>query len=147
LIARVEEGAGDPERVWRVLRWLTGLPSGRSGSWFEMHGERISPPYAQIGIIPWAWAEMAMLFVRHILGLRAGENGLEFRPRLLPGMGGVSGSLPFRGRRLNIDIRRSERGSEASVRLDGRSIEPRSGIWSIPFADRDLHLEAIIPEG
>jgi hypothetical protein len=146
LVARACLEAGDPERTWRVLRWLHGLPSGRSGAWFELHGDRISPPYAQIGIIPWAWAEMAMLFVRHILGLRAGENGLEFRPRFLPGMGGVSGSLPFRGCRLNLDVRRSGRGSQASVRIDGKNIESRFGIWPIPFADRDLNLEAAIPE-
>jgi hypothetical protein len=47
---------------------------------------------------------------------------------------------------LNLDVRRSGRGSQASVRIDGKNIESRSGSWPIPFADRDLNLEAVIPE-
>ncbi len=128
LIARAYVEAGQPQPVQRILSWLESLPSARSGAWFEMHGDRIAPPYAQIGIIPWAWAETAMLAVRHILGFRPRENGLEFRPRLLPDSGGVHGDIPFRGRRLSFNLRQEKGLDRPVVRLDGREIPEEGGI-------------------
>ncbi|MBN1940429.1 MAG: hypothetical protein JW843_12650, partial [Candidatus Aminicenantes bacterium] len=145
LIARAYVEAGMPARVERILRWLESLPSARSGAWFELHGDRIAPPYAQIGIIPWAWAETAMLAVRHLLGFRPREDGLEFRPRLLPGSGGVFGDIPFRGRRLRFEIKRREGATGPVVRLDGREVAGEGDRRLIRWEDRDLKLEAVVP--
>ncbi len=57
-IARAYFEAGDEKRAWRVLRWLNGLPGSRAGSWFEFYGPRPMPPYPQVGIVPWTWAEI-----------------------------------------------------------------------------------------
>lgn len=145
LMARAYVETGDFGNVRRILNWLESLPSARSGAWFEMHGDRISPPYAQIGILPWAWAETAMLAVRHIVGFRPGENGIEFRPRLLPDGGGVCGDLPFRGRRLSFELRRDAAAAVPVVRLDGREMAAAGGRWFIPWEDTDRKIEAVFP--
>jgi len=146
LVARASLEIGATDNVRRILRWLETLPSAKSGAWFELHGDRIAPPYAQIGIIPWAWAETAMLAVRHMIGFRPRENGLDFLPRLLPDSGGVRGDVPFRGRRLSFDLRRAKGPKTPVVRLDGHEIPEEWGRWAIPWNDRDMRLEAVIPE-
>ena len=52
-IARAGIETGDHNKVWKILNWLNTIPGAISGSWFEMYGPRISPPYAQVGITPW----------------------------------------------------------------------------------------------
>jgi hypothetical protein len=145
LVARAAIEAGRPAEARRVLDWLAGLPSAASGAWFEMHGDRISPPYAQIGIIPWAWAEMVMLCVRHIAGIRAAEDAIVLRPRLIPGLNRVSGNVPFRGRRFHFVIRAAETEREPFCRGDARIEVHGDGAWTIPFENRDIHIEAEVP--
>jgi len=145
LVARASIEAGRPAEARRVLDWLAGLPSSASGAWFEMHGDRISPPYAQIGIIPWAWAEMVLLCVRHIAGLRMDETGIVFRPRLIPGLSRISGSVPIRGRRFHFEIRAAEPGHEPACRGDARIEARGDGTWAIRYENRDIHVEAEIP--
>jgi len=103
-VARAAVEAGDFEKVWRVLEWLGTLPGAKAGAWFEFYGNRIAPPFPQVGIIPWTWAEMVLLLVRHILGLRPDEEGILIRPRLLPGMGRVEASFPVRDGRVELDL-------------------------------------------
>ena len=93
-------------------RWLGRVPGSRAGSWFEFYGPRPVPPYPQVGIIPWTWAELVFLFVHHMLGVRPGDGWLGLHPpRLLPGWratcrSGAAGWLcppgpPRRGARLH----------------------------------------------
>ena len=91
--------------MWRVLRWLQ--PDGRrpSGAWFEFNGPRLAPPFPQVGIIPWTWAELILLLVHHILGVRPGERDVRVRPRLLAGLGHVHARLPVRDGWLRLDLR------------------------------------------
>ncbi|MDW7761338.1 MAG: hypothetical protein SCM96_11985 [Acidobacteriota bacterium] len=145
LVARASIEAGRPAEARRVLDWLAGLPSAASGAWFEMHGDRISPPYAQIGIIPWAWAEMVMLCVRHTAGIRAAEDAIVLRPRLIPGLNRISGNVPFRGRRFYFEIRAAEPGQQPFCRGDARIEVRGDGTWTIPFENRDIHIEAEVP--
>jgi hypothetical protein len=101
--AAVEAGASEP--AWRVLRWLSGIPGSRPGSWFEFYGQRIAPPFPQVGVIPWTWAELILLFVHHVLGVRPREDAIEVRPRLLSGMTHVEARVPVRDGWLDIDLR------------------------------------------
>ena len=90
------------DRVWRALEWFGRIPGSLSGAWFEMHGPRVAPPYAQIGIVPWAWAEMIIFGVHHLVGCRPDEGSFLLRPRLLPGLNEVTCHLGLRGHfRLN----------------------------------------------
>ena len=81
--------------VWRILRWMREVTGGTAGSWCEFYGPRISPPFPQVGIVPWTWAELVLLFVHHVLGVRPGAQGIFLRPRLLPGMRRVEARLPI----------------------------------------------------
>jgi hypothetical protein len=106
-VARAGVEAGDPATAWRVLRWLNQAAGAPSGAWFEFNGPRPSPPFPQVGIIPWTWAEVTLLLVRHVLGIRPGDTELRVRPRLLPGLTHVHARLPLREGWLRLDLRAS----------------------------------------
>ena len=127
-VARAATEMGRPAVVRRVLDWLASVPGAGAGSWFEFYGKRQSPPFPQVGIIPWTWAEMIVLVVHHILGVRPDESGLLIRPRLLPGFRRVRAEWPFRGRRIVLDYRVSSRTGKIEARLDGRLLKSREGL-------------------
>ena len=76
--AAVEAGLGD--RAWRVIDWLGRVAGAAAGSWFEFYGERLSPPFPQVGIIPWTWAEMLAFGCEQVLGIRHEAGGLHVPP-------------------------------------------------------------------
>jgi len=104
-VARASVETGDFENVRRILEWLNSIPGSIAGGWFEFYGKRISPPYPQVGIIPWTWAEMILLCVHHLLGLRPEEDGLRLRPRLLPGIERVKARFRVRDARVDLDLK------------------------------------------
>ena len=57
-----------------------------------------------MGIIPWTWAEVILLFVHHILGVGPQEDGIHVRPRLLNGLTHVEARLPIRKGWLDLDF-------------------------------------------
>jgi hypothetical protein len=115
-VARAAIEAGDGAGARRVLEWLGRVPGSRSGAWFEFYGPRPVPPYPQVGIIPWTWAEMVFLFVHHMLGVRPAEGALRIRPRLLPGVERMEAVVPVRGGRLELSVRRARPGQEPGFR-------------------------------
>jgi len=127
-VARAAVEAGEPATVRRVLDWLGAVAGSGAGSWFEFYGKRASPPFPQVGIIPWTWAEIVVLCVHHLLGFRPTEAGLTLRPRLLPGHGRVRAELPFRGRRHVLEYRTSPRTGRLEARLGGRSLKTAKGM-------------------
>ena len=127
-IARAAVEAGETGIVSRVLDWLTSVPGAGAGSWFEFYGKRQSPPFPQVGIIPWTWAEMIVLAVHHILGVQPEESGLVLRPRRLPGFDRVRADFPFRGRRMTLEYRVAPRTGRIEARLDGRSLKSPEGL-------------------
>lgn len=121
-VARAALEAGDPAKTRRVLDWLGRAPGSRAGSWFEFYGPRPVPPYPQVGIIPWTWAELIFLFVHHMLGVRPGGSALSLRPKLIPGVDRMDADLALRGGRLELEIRRARRGEEPGFRIGQRTI-------------------------
>ena len=103
-VARAAVEAGTSEPAWRVLRWLHDIPGSNPASWFEFYGPRIAPPFPQVGIIPWTWAEVILLFVHHILGVRPQDDGIHVRPKLLSGLTHVEARLPIRDGWLDLDL-------------------------------------------
>ncbi len=138
-IARAYLENGDSEKVWRVLRWLGDVQGGASGAWFEFYGERPIPPLPRIGVIPWAWAEMQMLIVTQILGVRPGPTELLVRPRLLAGMKHVEARLPFNGHFLSLAL--TAGADKPKARLDGKKLTAEEGQVRIPRITRDATLE------
>jgi hypothetical protein len=103
-VARAAVEAGESEPAWRVLRWLNSIPGSIPGSWFEFYGPRIAPPFPQVGVVPWTWAELVLLFVHHVLGVRPQEDAIHVRPRLLSGLTHVEARLPIRDGWLALDL-------------------------------------------
>lgn len=103
-VARANVEAGRSASVWRTLRWMLTVDGGLSGAWFEFYGPRCAPPFPQVGIIPWTWAEMVLLFVHHILGVRPGANGIYLRPRLLAGLQQVEATIPVGSGWLDLTL-------------------------------------------
>ena len=105
VVARALVEAGESTRAWRILRWLSTTAGSVSGAWFEFNGPRIAPPFPQVGIIPWTWAELVVLIVHHILGVRPEAAGIRVRPRLLAGTRGVDANIPVRDGWLRLELR------------------------------------------
>jgi len=134
-IARAAFEAGDDAATRRVLDWLGRVPGARAAAWFEFYGPRPVPPYPQVGVIPWTWAELVFLFVHHMFGVRPGADALRLRPRLLRGLTRMEADLPLRDGRLELAVRKARRGEEPGYKVGSRKI---------PFHPYGLGLE--LPE-
>jgi hypothetical protein len=114
-VARANVEAGRSASVWRTLRWMRAVNGGLSGAWFEFYGQRYAPPFPQVGIVPWTWAELVLLFVHHILGVRPGENGVYLRPRLLAGLQHVEASIPIGSGWLDLTLHADDSAAPVST--------------------------------
>lgn len=141
-IARASVEAGRPDNAWRILRWLDTVPGANAGSWFEFYGRRLAPPFPQVGILPWTWAEIVILFVHHILGVRPEEIGLRIRPRLLSGLKGARATLPFQNGRLELEIGKAPRGAAPRFRSDTVILESGPADVLLAYPGRDFKVEA-----
>lgn len=123
------------------------MPGARAASWFEFYGPRPVPPYPQVGIIPWTWAEMIALFVHHLLGVRPGEGLVSLQPRLLPGLDRMEADLPLRGGRLVLRVRRARRGETPRFESDRRraAYHPYGFGLEPPRPSERVVVRAIIP--
>lgn len=146
-IARALFEAGDDRRARRVLDWLGRVPGARAAAWFEFYGPRPVPPYPQVGLIPWTWAELVFLFVHHLLGVRPEENALRLRPRLLRGLTRMEADLPLRSGRLEISVRKARRGELPGYRIGSRKIpyHPYGLGLELPGRSERISVRGIIP--
>jgi hypothetical protein len=146
-IARARFEAGDDAKVRRVLDWLGRISGSKAGAWFEFYGPRPVPPYPQVGVVPWVWAEMLFLIIHHMLGVRPSENRLRLRPRLIKGLRAAEASLPLRGGRLELSVRKARRGEKSGYKIGGRFRHFRkNGIEvRLPAESETLKVEAILP--
>ena len=108
-IARAYLRMGKFDKVERVLDWLNKIPGRNSGSWFENYGERISPPFPQVGIPPWTWAEIIMLVIKDMLGVQPEGNIVRIKPALLPSVNYFEATIPVRGMIIELKIVRTNK--------------------------------------
>lgn len=144
-IARAYLETGNLDKVWQILNWLDTVPGARSGSWFENYGERVSPPFPQVGIPPWNWAEMILLLVHHMLGIRPEYEHIRFRPRLLPGLEKIKGSVRIRDVGLHLNIKRVAGKTEPVFKSDALFIRSAPEEILIPYSREDIILRVEIP--
>ncbi|MDZ7269489.1 MAG: hypothetical protein ONB48_18900 [candidate division KSB1 bacterium] len=137
-IARAWFEAGNDEKVWRVLHWLTTVPGGRAGAWFEFYGPRPIPPCPQIGIIPWTWAEIIILCIHHVLGIRPEWRQLRLRPRLLAGMNWLEATVRVRDTRLAVRIERVAAESQTGWWIDGQPQSKPAEGFTLPWPAQNL---------
>lgn len=128
-VARALVEAGDSARAWRILRWLATADGGASGAWFEFNGPRIAPPFPQVGIVPWTWAELVLFFIHHVIGVRPEAEGVRVRPRLLAGMRAVDARIPVRDGWLQLELRADEAA-------------PANASFLVPYRAGDMSLVA-----
>ena len=140
-IARAYTEAGDDDKVWRVLRWLARKPGGVAGTWFEFDGPRIAPPYPQVGITPWTWAELITLYLHHLLGVRPDNEGITVRPHLLKGLDHMNASLRFRGYRLELEVRRARTHSERGGHMGSDELIWQQGGVRLRLPSSDILVE------
>jgi hypothetical protein len=141
-VARAYVEARDDAKVSRVLRWLA-TSGGAAGTWFENDGPRIAPPYPQVGIPPWTWAELITLFVHHLVGVRPDREGIAIRPHLLEGLDGMEASLRVRQYRLDISIRRAASVAERGARVGSDWLHWREDGVHVPLPSGDLEIEIV----
>lgn len=145
MVARAAVECGDMETVLRTLRWLDGLPEAAAGSWFEMYGNRFAPPYPQNGIIPWTWAELIMLFISHLAGIRPSAEGITIRPRLLPGGTAWSVSIRVRTARLRINLIADPGSTAIRAETDMTIISQRRDELLFAWPEKDSSLTLHLP--
>ena len=143
-MARAGIETGRYDNVRRILEWMNGVSGAPAGSWFEFYGPRKAPPFPQNGILPWTWAEIIVLAVDHILGVRPDVGGLTIRPRLWPGLGPIHAELNVRGARLRLDIEPRSGGTPYRIETNGRILRRRANeiILAPPDADIDVRFFA-----
>ncbi|MDH7513153.1 MAG: hypothetical protein QHH14_09425 [Clostridiales bacterium] len=144
-VARAYAEMSEGEKVWRVLDWLNALPGALSGSWFEFYGERIAPPFPQVGVIPWTWAEMIILLVHHVIGIRPQVDHLLIRPRILPGIKHIKASFPLRAVRLVLEIESGSRQKSFHVRSNTKVLRVSKTEAALAYSGRDTHLSISTP--
>jgi hypothetical protein len=134
MVARAHAEAGNDVKVWRVLHWLTSLPTGKSGSWFEHLGPSITPPAPPVGIVGWIWYEIMALFVHQIVGLRPELDRLVVRPRLIQGLDDLRSTHIIRNMKVSVHIWRSKESTFA--RVNGKEMVLKDGAISIPYPSK-----------
>jgi len=140
-VARAYLESGEYRKAMRILRWLLGTPGGIAGAWFENDGPRIAPPYPQVGVPPWTWAELVTLFVHHLLGVRPDAGGITLRPRLMEGVEEMTASLRVRDRHLTLSVRRSLSGEAPRASVDGKETPWSPKGVRIPLPSSDISAE------
>jgi hypothetical protein len=139
-VARAAVECGRFDLVRRVLDWMAAVPGSAAGSWFEFYGRRQSPPFPQVGIIPWTWAEVIHLTIENVLGVRPLENGLLIRPRLLPGSGPARADLAVRGVRVRIDVESAAGRTPFDIETDAAVAERDGRSILIEYPRRDAFI-------
>jgi hypothetical protein len=142
-IARGFVEIGDHTNVWRVLRWLANAPGSVSGSWFEFFGNRIAPPYAQNGIIPWSWAEMVSLFVHHLFGVRPDLAGVTVRPRLLAGLDKMHATVRVGEHKITLEVCRAESEADRGALVDSAHIPWQNDCVRLPLPSSDVDVKLL----
>jgi hypothetical protein len=131
IVARAWAASGETGEAMKVLDWLSTIPGAKSGSWFEFYGDRISPPYPQIGILPWTWAEMLQLMIYQMLGVKVLEDAILIAPRLPEHINQLECKLKIRNQLVKFKVISMDQELEIEFE-DKKQIVHSDGIL-IPF--------------
>jgi hypothetical protein len=143
-IARAYLESGNYDKVWRILDWLLNVQGGKGGSWWEFYGERPTPPLPPVGIIVWTWAELIMLFVHHMVGIRPQEDSIIIRPKLLNKLKNLDASFTIRNHKISLAIKR--RNLETFAVVNGKKNKMPGGTLIIPYPENDISVEIFLKE-
>jgi len=144
-IARAYTETENFNKVWRILRWLGSLPGSTAGSWFEFYGHRFAPPYPQVGIPPWTWAEMLILLIHHIIGIQPDVNFIRIRPKLLTGLEKTQTSLRVRDQQIELEIKKDPGIDTYQFQTDGTILKSLDREVHVMYPKDKLHVEVNVP--
>jgi hypothetical protein len=144
-VARAYLEAGDDAKAWRVLKWLDRVQGASAGTWFEFYGPRPVPPYPQVGIVPWTWAELLIFFIHHLAGVRPEWETLRLKPRLLSGLTGFRASIRVRDVRLHLVVKAAGRKRSPGFRVDGQWHPFKEDGLCISYPRKDITVTAWLP--
>ncbi len=142
-IARAYAEAGEYDKVWRILNWINKMPGADAGSWFEYYGDRFAPPFPQIGIIPWTWAEILLLIYRHILGMEVTGDRIRFHPHILPDLGNIKVAIPFRTSTIHMHF---TPGKEFAATGDTVFDVVADGVFEFRYEGKDVVIRVEYPD-
>ncbi|MBN2244331.1 MAG: hypothetical protein JW755_00650 [Candidatus Aminicenantes bacterium] len=142
-LARAWAEAGDQDKVIRIMEWLNTIPGAVSGAWFEFYGNRLSPPYPQVGILPWTWAEMLLLLISHFIGLNLKENSILIKPFFPQGVDHMQGIILIRGKRVTLTLEKSSSSHKGQIQTDGLILKSSSQEIELAYPDKDINLHAL----
>jgi hypothetical protein len=134
------------EKVWRILNWMNTIPGAKSGTWFENYGERLAPPFPQVGVPPWTWAEMIILLVHHVIGIRPQFGHILIRPKLLPGIRRIKASFPLRNTRLILEISRKAKQESLFIRSNCEVCETAENETAIAYSQKHMNVSIVVPD-
>ncbi len=144
-VARAYLEAENYEKTERILNWFSTLKEFNSGAYFELYGNRIAPPYAQNGIIPWCWAEIIQFTIINMFGFHAELNAIRIKPRLLPHLLGIKGSVRFRGHHIHYDFAFDPAINETQCTVNSQPMPFTDSGVRIPVCDRDVLVVVRLP--
>lgn len=139
-IARAAVETGDFAAVRRILNWMNSLPGAAAGSWLEFYGRRLAPPFPQVGVIPWTWAEIIHLVIHHLLGVRPESDGIHLRPRLPADLGPVRAEISVRGVRIVLEIAPGTGTHPVRFESDGGILGAADGEAVLRYPERDIRV-------
>ena len=144
LMARAYLENGNNEKVERILNWIYDQ-SPEAGSWLEFifYDFRPSPPMPPLGIIPWAWAEVIMFFVYHLLGVRPQKDSIVIRPWLLNLTDKIEAKIRIRDHSLFLKISRRDDNRTQYAIINKKRVDFREQLI-LPYVSKDCFVEVCI---
>ncbi len=142
-LARAWAEAGDQDKVIRVVEWLNTIPGAVSGAWFEFYGNRLSPPYPQVGILPWTWAEMLLLLISHFIGLNLKENSILIKPFFPQGVDHMETIVWIRGKRFTLTLEKGPSALKGQIKTNGLILKSSLQEIELAYPDKDINLHAL----
>jgi len=144
IIARAYLENGNSEKVLRILNWMYDQ-SPAAGTWLEFiyYDFRPSPPMPPLGVIPWAWAEVTMFFVHHLLGIRPGKDNIIIRPRLLKLTNNVEAKIRTRDHFISLKISRQEKNEPSYAIVNQEKMDFCEQLV-LPYIAQDYFVEIYI---
>jgi hypothetical protein len=141
LMARAAVEMGDDERAWRAIDWVATIHGGKSGGWFERYAPSITPPAPPVSVVGWAWAEVVVLIVQHMMGFRPSLEGITIRPRLIRGVDHLRTTFMVRGGSIDVTVKRS---ATPAATVNGVRSEVKDGALRIGHPKKGSHTEIVL---
>jgi hypothetical protein len=140
-VARAAIEIGDDERAWRAIDWVASIHGGKSGGWFERYGPSITPPAPPVSVVGWAWAEVVLMMVHHLMGFRPNLRNIVIRPRLIKGIDHLHSAFVVRGSNVDVTVKRS---ATPAATVNGVRTDVRDGSLTLAYPAKGSHTKVVL---